>query len=91
MGGILPGARVPATLSARVAYLDGAPAPVYPLTEGLNQTTVRKAVKQALALCESHTEALKDWLPEAALKEKGLIRFEGRDYIMKANDIVEFL
>ena len=33
VGGILPGARVPATLSARVAYLDGAPAPVYPLTD----------------------------------------------------------
>jgi GTP-binding protein YchF len=28
---------------------------------------------------------------EAVLKEKGLIRFEGRDYIMKANDVVEFL
>ncbi len=28
---------------------------------------------------------------EAALKEKGLIRFEGRDYVMKANDVVEFL
>jgi GTP-binding protein YchF len=28
---------------------------------------------------------------EAALKEKGLIRFEGREYVMKANDVVEFL
>ncbi len=28
---------------------------------------------------------------EAVLKEKGLIRFEGRDYVMKANDVVEFL
>ncbi len=36
--------------------------PVYPLTEGLNQNTVRKAVKQALALLES-PDALKDWLP----------------------------
>jgi len=28
---------------------------------------------------------------EAVLKEKGLIRFEGRDYVMQANDVVEFL
>jgi ATP-dependent Lhr-like helicase len=28
VGGILPGAKVPATLAARVAYLDGVPAPV---------------------------------------------------------------
>jgi len=28
---------------------------------------------------------------EAVLKEKGLIRFEGRDYVMKDNDVVEFL
>ena len=28
---------------------------------------------------------------EAVLKEKGLIRFEGREYIMKDNDVVEFL
>ncbi len=28
---------------------------------------------------------------ETVLKEKGLIRFEGRDYVMKANDVVEFL
>jgi ATP-dependent DNA helicase RecG len=37
--------------------------PVYPLTEGLNQNTVRKAVKQALALCNEDANALKDWLP----------------------------
>jgi ATP-dependent DNA helicase RecG len=36
--------------------------PVYPLTEGLTQNSVRKAVKQALALLEN-TNALKDWLP----------------------------
>jgi ribosome-binding ATPase len=27
---------------------------------------------------------------EAALKEKGLIRLEGRDYIMKDSDVVHF-
>jgi ATP-dependent DNA helicase RecG len=36
--------------------------PVYPLSEGLTQNTVRKAVKQALALLEN-PDALKDWLP----------------------------
>ena len=28
---------------------------------------------------------------EVVLKEKGLIRFEGREYVMKDSDIVEFL
>ncbi|MBS4052483.1 MAG: ATP-dependent DNA helicase RecG [Methylomonas sp.] len=37
--------------------------PVYPLTEGLTQSTLRKAVTQALELCFSDTGALKDWLP----------------------------
>ncbi len=35
--------------------------PVYPLTEGLRQNTLRKAVKQALAL---GLDNLTDWLPE---------------------------
>lgn len=43
--------------------------PVYPLTEGLNQTVVRKAVKQALGLCDSNTNALIDWLPKSVFKE----------------------
>ncbi|WP_349432438.1 ATP-dependent DNA helicase RecG [Methylomarinum sp. Ch1-1] len=38
--------------------------PIYPLTEGLRQNTVRKAVKQALALC---LHQLTDWLPAAIL------------------------
>jgi ATP-dependent Lhr-like helicase len=33
VGGILPGAKVPATLGARVAYLDGAPVAPYPVTD----------------------------------------------------------
>jgi ATP-dependent DNA helicase RecG len=44
--------------------------PVYPLTEGLSQTTIRKAIKQALALCENQTELLIDWIPEAILKKQ---------------------
>jgi ATP-dependent Lhr-like helicase len=34
VGGILPGARVPATLAARLAYVDGVPAAQAPTTEG---------------------------------------------------------
>ena len=44
--------------------------PVYPLTEGLSQTTIRKAVKQALTLCENQTELLIDWIPETILKKQ---------------------
>ena len=43
--------------------------PVYPLTEGLNQSVVRKSVKQALAFCASASGLLKDWLPETLLHE----------------------
>ena len=37
--------------------------PVYPLTEGVSQTALRKAAKQALSLCQHHANALTDWLP----------------------------
>ncbi|MEQ1622310.1 MAG: ATP-dependent DNA helicase RecG [Methylococcales bacterium] len=40
--------------------------PVYPLTEGLNQHQLRKAIKQALALCNAD---LADWIPESVLKQ----------------------
>ncbi len=43
--------------------------PVYPLTEGLSQTTIRKAVKQALTLCENQAELLIDWIPETILRK----------------------
>jgi len=43
--------------------------PVYPLTEGLNQATLRKAVKHALSLCNSEPQLLVDWIPEAILKK----------------------
>ena len=42
--------------------------PVYPLTEGLSQATLRKAVKQALSLCNSEPQLLEDWIPEAILQ-----------------------
>jgi ATP-dependent DNA helicase RecG len=42
--------------------------PVYPLTEGLSQTIVRKTVKQALALCRSDNGVLTDWIPAGILQ-----------------------
>jgi ATP-dependent DNA helicase RecG len=43
--------------------------PVYPLTEGLSQNVIRKAVKQALDLCSQQPELLTDWIPEAILTQ----------------------
>lgn len=43
--------------------------PVYPLTEGLSQNVIRKAVKQALELCCQQPELLSDWIPESILKQ----------------------
>jgi len=53
---------------------DGVPAtettltPVYPLTEGVSQTTLRKAIKQAFALYHQHPDALPDLLPQQIRK-----------------------
>ncbi|MGZ5028638.1 MAG: ATP-dependent DNA helicase RecG [Methylobacter sp.] len=43
--------------------------PVYPLTEGLSQNVVRKAVRQALDFCRQESGLLTDWIPEAILKQ----------------------
>ncbi|MFA6162142.1 MAG: ATP-dependent DNA helicase RecG [Methylobacter sp.] len=43
--------------------------PVYPLTEGLSQNLIRKAIRQALALCSNEPELLTDWIPESILKQ----------------------
>ena len=43
--------------------------PVYPLTEGLNQSTLRKAIKQAIALYNKEPETLPDWIPESILQQ----------------------
>jgi len=43
--------------------------PVYPLTEGLGQNVIRKAVRQALDLCRQDPELLTDWIPESILKQ----------------------
>lgn len=41
---------------------------VYPLTEGLNQSTLRKAVTQTLNYCQNNQQALLDWLPAVILE-----------------------
>ena len=41
--------------------------PIYPLTEGLHQSTLRKAVAQALKLCLKDELELTDWLPTILL------------------------
>jgi ATP-dependent DNA helicase RecG len=43
--------------------------PVYPLTEGLPQTTLRKAIRQALEYCLQHVDAITDWLPPSLLMQ----------------------
>lgn len=43
--------------------------PVYPLTEGVKQSALRKAVKQVLTLYLNQPDALKDWLPDQWLKK----------------------
>jgi ATP-dependent DNA helicase RecG len=41
--------------------------PVYPLTEGLSQSAIRKAVKQALIMCDADSQVLIDWLSDDIL------------------------
>ena len=41
--------------------------PVYPLTEGLNQSTMRKAISQTLNYCQQHQHELIDLLPVVIL------------------------
>jgi ATP-dependent DNA helicase RecG len=51
------------------AVTDNRLTPVYPLTEGLSQTVIRKAVKQALQFCHQQPELLADHLPATILHE----------------------
>ncbi|WKJ89015.1 ATP-dependent DNA helicase RecG [Methylomonas montana] len=43
--------------------------PVYPLTEGVSQSILRKAIKQAVALCLQSDSAIADWLPHGLLQQ----------------------
>lgn len=46
--------------------------PVYPVTEGLNQASIRKAVRQALERCLQHdADGIRDWLPAELLQRHG--------------------
>jgi ATP-dependent DNA helicase RecG len=45
--------------------------PIYPLTEGLSQAGLRKAVKQALSIWNSEPNSLIDWIPSSILKKFG--------------------
>jgi len=51
------------------AMIDSRLTPVYPLTEGLTQNVIRKAVKQALSWCERDESVLTDWLPPSVLQQ----------------------
>ena len=44
--------------------------PVYPLTEGLSQTALRKAVKQAIAIAFQDSPSLTDWIPETITQQQ---------------------
>jgi ATP-dependent DNA helicase RecG len=48
--------------------LDPTLRPVYPLTEGLSQSLIRKAVKQAVTVCLEHQDSVIDWLPTELLQ-----------------------
>lgn len=41
--------------------------PIYPLTEGLRQSTVRKAITQSISLCITNEHHLTEWLPQTIL------------------------
>lgn len=43
--------------------------PVYPLTEGLNQGVIRKAVRRVLQLCSQDAQLLADWIPQEILQQ----------------------
>jgi ATP-dependent DNA helicase RecG len=60
--------------------------PVYPLTEGLSQTTMRKAVKRALVWCQQHPDALIDWLPDSLMKPYGFPTLVKAVFTLHAHD-----
>jgi len=58
-------------VSAAEQLLEATLTPVYPLTEGISQSALRKAIKQALTLCLTSDSAITDWLPAKLLIEHG--------------------
>ncbi|CAG7856753.1 ATP-dependent DNA helicase RecG [biofilm metagenome] len=43
--------------------------PVYPLTDGINQNILRKAINLVLNFCGDNPQLLIDWLPDAVLEQ----------------------
>ncbi|AMK74936.1 MULTISPECIES: ATP-dependent DNA helicase RecG [Methylomonas] len=58
-------------VAAAEQLLEATLTPVYPLTEGISQSALRKAIKQALTLCLASDSAITDWLPANLLTEHG--------------------
>ncbi|MGZ0079333.1 ATP-dependent DNA helicase RecG [Methylomonas sp. YC3] len=58
-------------VSAAEQLLEATLTPVYPLTEGISQSALRKAIKQAFTLCLTSDSAITDWLPANLLIEHG--------------------
>ncbi|MFM8333150.1 MAG: ATP-dependent DNA helicase RecG, partial [Candidatus Methylumidiphilus sp.] len=51
--------------------IDNTLTPVYPLTEGLHQKTLRGLVDRTLELCEAEGAGLRDWIPAELLADLG--------------------
>ncbi len=54
-----------------VGQIEKSLTPVYPLTEGLHQKTLRTLVDRSLELCEEDGEVLHDWIPGELLAAMG--------------------
>ncbi len=54
------------------AEVEAAYTPIYPTTEGLHQLTWRSLTDQALERLDARPDSLRDWLPEAVLRENRL-------------------
>ncbi|PMR74805.1 ATP-dependent DNA helicase RecG [Billgrantia endophytica] len=59
-------------LSADVPPVEDHLTPIYPTTEGLNQTRLRALIEQALARLDAAPDALPDWIPESLRERFGL-------------------
>jgi len=54
-----------------VGHIEKSLTPIYPLTEGLHQKTLRTLVERTLDLCEGDGELLRDWIPGELLDALG--------------------
>ncbi len=56
-------------ISSKDGITENCLTPIYPLTEGLRQKALRKAIQQALSICLKDKHCLPDYLPEKILKQ----------------------